>query len=228
MGTLFKDRVQRESCASLLELLRGDQDQCRKELLGSVDPKTYSGKFEPGQHNRCDGLKEEEKPSQGKEKRVCKCLYYFNSGLPTVCDPGKCVYAGRKRRVVGHYSIKDYEVPCRYTVRGSGIGNIDLLLEGPGEDGASTLYATEVKPPEGNPESLLRMIAEIITYTLDGFTYGGKKARRAIAFFEGSDQDREYAAQGETQVLKDLLKEAEISVFCFREEREGAYRICRL
>lgn len=220
---LFKDRTGDESYASLLAIWRKSSPERELDLLGVSDPKPYDGNFD---HKSCDGLKPEQKPSDGKEKRVCKCLYYYNRD-PSNCDRNpKCDYLLRKRRYriqPGEYSIKDYEVPAYAKV--TGVGNVDMILEA--KDGS--LYATEVKPPEDNPESILRMIAEIITYTLCDFKYKGKKARRAIAFFAGSDQETEYSQDKDNEDLKALLKEAKISVFCFREiEGEKAYRICKL
>ena len=59
---------------------------------------------------------------------------------------------------------------------GRSIGEIDLVLKQ-----GDILYATEVKPYKGNKETLLRMVAEILTYTAGDTqnTY-----QKAIAFFE--------------------------------------------
>lgn len=228
---LFKERTGEESYASFLALLRGDRTTCELELLGTANPTPFSGN---PKRSFCTGLGPEQKESDGKEKRVCKCLYYYNKD-PRNCDREQnknCDYLLRKRRYriqPGEYSIRDYEIPPYSGV--TGVGEVDLILEGPG----GTLYATEIKPPKDNSESLLRMIAEIVTYTLCGFKYEDKKTgehiktKRAIAFFEGSDQAKEYDQHKDNEDLRALLKEAEISVFCFQEiEGEKAYRICKL
>ena len=93
---------------------------------------------------------------------------------------------------------------------GDGIGEIDLLLEGDGK-----IYATEVKPPQGNSECILRMIAEILTYTLDS----DKDYRKAIAFFENTPQSKEYSAL--TPKVKELLTKASITVFQFSKSGDS-------
>lgn len=223
MSKLFKDRTSEESYASLLAIWRKGSPEREVDLLAVADPKPYSGSFD---HKSCDGLKPEKKPSDGKEKRVCKCLYYYNKD-PHNCDRNpECDYLQRERRYriqPGEYSIKDYEVPAYSKV--TDVGKVDMILEA--KDG--TLYATEVKPPEDNPESILRMIAEIITYTLCDFQYKGEKTHRAIAFFAGSDQEKEFNQDKNNKDLKALLDEAKISVFCFQEIKgEKAYKICKL
>lgn len=222
MSKLFKDRTNEESYASLLKLLRGDRTICELTLLGITDPMPYDGK---PNRSACSGLEPEKHESDWKEKRICKCLYYYNRRPLEPCHPN-CDYVvrDRRRRIQGEYTIKDYEIPA-YSGRIKDVGKVDMILEGPSGD----LYATEVKPPEGNPESLLRMIAEIVTYTLCGFKYEGKETQRAIAFFSGSDQEREYNLHKDDEDLKTLLEETAISVFCFQEvEEEKAYKICKL
>ncbi len=226
MSKLFKDRVAEESYASLLEHLRGDCAKCELELLGVIDPPAFHGKPE---RDACSGLGPEHSPSDGKEKRVCKCLYYYSKD-PRNCERHpECDYLVRGRRCRVHedsaYSVVDYEIPPYDKDKVPGVGNVDLILE----DRDGIFYATEVKPPEGNPESLLRMIAEIVTYTLCDFQYKGKETRRAIAFFADSDQAREYDRDKNDKNLKALLEEMDISVFCFQKtEGEKAYKICKL
>jgi len=91
-----------------------------------------------------------------------------------------------------------------------------LLIEGP-----EGIYATEVKPPQGNSECILRMIAEILTYTLDS----DKGYRKAIAFFENTPQSEEYSVL--TPKVKELLIRADIAVFQFVKSG-NAYTIQKL
>lgn len=231
-SNLIKDNVSHETYASLLELWQTDVATREKKFLGITDPVLFGDDFT---HDTCDGLAPETEPSEdeekSKEKRICKCLYYYTK------DPGNCachpncdyILRGKRRRISkdSEYSIVDYEVPPYKDDRMQHIGEVDLILKGP--DG--TLYATEVKPPKGSPETLRRMIAEIMTYTLGGFTYKGEEPRRGIAFFAGSRQSRAYARDKKKPELETLLKKADISVFCFQKiEKEGetAYKICKL
>ena len=107
----------------------------------------------------------------------------------------------------------DYEVPAYFY--GKGIGEIDLIIS----DG-KTQYATELKPYQGNEETLLRMIAEIMTYTI-GFPSG--KYAKAIAFFEGTKQAAEF--EETIPEIRELLTKADITVFCFEKAGGKTYRI---
>jgi len=70
-------------------------------------------------------------------------------------------------------------------------------------------------------ECILRMIAEILTYTLDS----NKGCRKAIAFFENTPQSEEYNAL--TPKVKALLIRADIAVFQFVKSGD-AYTIQKL
>ncbi len=189
-----------------------------KILFGTETPDLYSnhGAYRPGQHNHCVGLNTE----RFTEKRLCKCMYYLNSIHTKRCD--NCAFRDRFD-VVGNYKITDYEVPAFYY--GNDIGEIDLIIS----DG-NIHYATEVKPYKGNNETLLRMIAEIMTYT-EG--YPERKYKKAIAFFERNCDDGEETAQQKEYEAADptllaLLKKADITVFRFEKVSEKAYKICKL
>ena len=86
-----------------------------------------------------------------------------------------------------------------------------------------TRYATELKSYKGNEEKLLRMIAEIMTYTI-GYPTG--KYVKAIAFFEGTKQAAEF--EKAAPEIKELLTKANITVFRLEKTGEKAYQICRL
>ncbi len=196
----------------------GGTPTLRKLLCGTETPDLYSnhGTYQPGQHNHCVGLNSE----RYTEKRLCKCMYYLNSRHSKRCD--KCAFQDCFE-IVGDYQITDYEVPAYYY--GDGIGEIDLIIS---KD--NIYYATEVKPYKGNNETLLRMIAEIMTYT-EGYPAG--TYQKAIAFFEKNRDDGKKTKQQEEYEAADpalfaLLKKADITVFRFEEVSEKAYRICKL
>lgn len=222
---LFKERITLTNYETLIKELSDAMDsgtEVLTELLfGTKTPDLYSnhGTYQCGQHNRCSGLSFS-KNRNFTEKRLCKCLFYRNENYPMACE--KCGFPERFK-VMGDYSIVDYEVPAFYY--GDGIGEIDLVIS----DG-EVCYATEVKPYKGNKETLLRMIAEIMTYT-EGYPVGTYK--KAIAFFEKNRDDGEKTAQQkEYEVAKStffaLLKKADITVFRFEEVGEKAYQICKL
>ena len=96
-------------------------------------------------------------------------------------------------------------------------------------DGAD-YYATEVKPYKNNKETLLRMIAEIMTYT-DGYKEGVYK--KPLHFFEKNCDDGSVTSQQREYDEKELetselIKKADITVFRFEITGENEFRICRL
>ena len=211
---LFKDLINKTSysmqIAELDRAIEEGEDALKRLLLGTENPDLYEnhGKYKDGQHNRCGGLGS----NTFGEKRLCKCLYYFNGQFRRQEECENCLYKDRYS-IVGACRITDYEVPAYYYV--PDVGNIDLILNG--------TYATEVKPYINNDESLLRMVAEIITYTL-GFPEG--KYKKAIAFFEGTAQEQEYKEN--VPAMMNLLKKADITVFRFEKRGESTFEICKL
>ena len=220
---LFKERITRTGYnAQILALSNAIADgteALKKLLLGTEAPDTYEGhgNYELGQHDNCEGFTS----SRPTEKRFCKCLFFLNGDSAKQCE--KCKYHERFALVGNEYQIKDYEVPSFYY--GDGIGEIDLVIQE-----GNVLYATEVKPYKGNSETLLRMVAEIMTYTLG---YPNGKYKKAIAFFEKNRETKSKTKQQEEydaihSSLVALLKTADITVFRFEEAGEKAYKICKL
>lgn len=220
--SLFKERITLTNYDNLIKELSAAIDDgttaLTKLLFGTQTSDLYSnhGNYQPEQHRHCAGLVGD----RYTEKRLCKCIYYRNSTYSKHCD--KCEFLNRFD-IIGEYQITDYEVPAFYY--GDGIGEIDLIIT---ENDVQ--YATEVKPYKGNNETLLRMVAEIMTYT-EG--YPERKYKKAIAFFkknrdtnEITTQQKEY--ETENSNLLELLKKADITVFRFEEVNEKAYRICKL
>ena len=219
---LFKDRItkssRKEMTKELITAINTGNEAVHKLLFGSTDIDEYSnhGKYKKGRHEYCSKLSGD----SFTEKRLCRCMYYKNSNHETECE--LCGYRERFK-VTGDYQIIDYEVPAFYY--GDGIGEIDLVIS----DGVDC-YATEVKPYKNNKETLLRMIAEIMTYT-DGYTEGVYK--KAIAFFEKNCDDGSFTSQQREYDEKeletsDLIKKADITVFRFEIAGENEFRICRL
>ncbi len=153
------------------------------------------------------------------ERRLCKCLYYTNidKEVKTRCDVCKL----RDRQSEGYHAILTGNFKVIYyefvpTNKGRGIGNVDLILAD-----ESFAYLTEVKPPRGNDETLLRMLLEIETYyrvTLQGKQYEDivkdKPLRKAILFFKDSPQYKAYYDSSCGVNTKKLLKKFGITVFC--------------
>ena len=207
----FKDCIRKgyseKQAEQILQVL-DNGDKLRDLLLGTAKYWPYAGDYMVGNHTECTGTT----TATPTEKRTCRCLYYFNSDHTKHCDA--CKYQQGRCCIKGDYRIKDYEVPAYYD--GDGIGEIDLLIED-----SESIYATEVKPPQGNSECILRMITEILTYTLDS----DKGYRKAIAFFENTPQSEEYGVLAPK--VKELLIRADIAVFQFVKSG-NAYTIQKL
>ena len=214
---LFKDKITKKEYTVLVkELLNAidmGEDVLKKFLLGCENPALYSshGTYQEEGHDHCGGLK----GNRFTEKRFCKCLYYRNGKYYNSEECRECDFADRFD-ITGNYRITDYEVPAYFY--GKGIGEIDLIIS----DG-KTQYATELKPYKGNEETLLRMIAEIMTYTI-GYPTG--KYIKAIAFFEGTKQAAEF--EEAVPEIKELLTKANITLKKKKKTGEKAYKICRL
>lgn len=217
--TLFKDRITKSDykalVAKLTRAVEAGDDALKLLLFGASEPDLYEnhGSYVFGQHNHCGGLK----GYSFTEKRLCKCLYYFNGEYRRPAECEKCDFQERYY-LAGQYRIADYEVPAYYYA--PGVGEIDLVLTD-SESGVS--YAAEAKPDQGNDETLLRMVAEILTYTLG---YPAEMYQKAIIFFSGTPQQEEYD-RAEPD-MRALLKKAGITVFRFKNRGSQKYEICRL
>lgn len=223
-STLFKDKIiltdyEKMTEALLAAISVNDENALKNFLFGSTALEEYTahGKYREGQHNRCSGFTADSAPGRYTEKRECKCLYYRNGKYYRAEKCNNCIFKD-EFRLKGNFTIADYEVPAFYY--GKNIGEIDLIIS----DGIN-LYATEAKPVAGNDETLLRMIAEIITYTAG---YPKDKYKKAIVFFENTSQEKEYKSLKDSSGIKRLIKAADITVFQFRKDEEGCYTLCKL
>ena len=141
-------------------------DYMKKELIGSESQRVRQNQLK--NRDYCHGCE----TYRLTEKRICRCMYYFNNGSrQEYCKNCKL---DSKWKNIGTIRIVDYEVPTTHIT--SQVGRIDLLLEVNGKE-----YGAELKTIR-NRETLSRMVAEALTYNLD------KKTLPAIAVFEGSYQ----------------------------------------
>ena len=175
--------------------------------LDSLEPN--SQKHNPV-HKKC-GYKIGVDSEEPNEKRICRCMYYFNNGnaeQETVCET--CNIGWKSRKNISDYKILDHEVPMPTVSKG--VGGIDLVLQDLNNPG--DIYATEVKP-EDSDESIPRMIAEILTYcemtgyqiVNDGETIPVKPA---ICFFKGSKQYQDFFNMDDMPAIHKLLKEIKV------------------
>lgn len=104
-------------------------------------------------------------------------MNYYDKSNPTC----QACSLERKWNNVGEYKVIDYEVPTDFVV--DKVGGIDLLIK----DKHGNKYATELKP-EGSKETLVRMIAEILTYA----ALKEEEYKPAICFFKDSVQCKDF------------------------------------
>lgn len=220
--SMFKDKADinhrnkvdyTNNLAILADAVRGGRQVLRTLLMdGNVE--TYSHSPD---HTVC--TYSPEKSPRVTEKRLCRCIYFLNNSSVDDQQKSKCAackFPLSKLRLDGGYHIEDYEVasPCN---KHSGI---DLIWSRSGE-----LYAVEVKPANST-ETILRMAAEILTYTLslaENDKYG--KAVPAICFYQKtsdgklSAQWREYLAWMDNEDFKTITEC--VRVFYFTQDSDS-------
>lgn len=129
-------------------------------------------------HKKCEGCGSDRKT----EKRICRCMYYYNQNRwPKKCEKEKnsCqIFAKWINK--GKIEVIQYEWPTEYVLKK--VGGIDLILR----DQSGVEYGVEVKP-YGSKETVSRMVAEILSYTI-GTPFNGIAIKPAIAVFAGSEQ----------------------------------------
>lgn len=152
-------------------------------------------------HKYCDYKKTDS--NRITEKRICRCMYYFNSSKNEKCK--NCLFS-LKWKNESEYEIINYEVPMPKVVKKT--GGIDLLLKSKNNN---KIFATEVKP-EYSTETLVRMIAEILTYCeISKYhleNYG--KIIPSICFFKYSKQWEDYEIYKNNPHFKILMKKVQI------------------
>lgn len=200
---LFKDNEdinrrskQEEQLNKLADMIRNGDYQ---EQLLPKPRYPYDHKFD---HSHCDFSSESSE--RVTEKRICRCWNFYNkANRDAKCDT--CPFQFKKKNV-GGIKIVDFEVPTKFNI--AKLGGIDWLLKD-GDD----IFATEVKPPKST-ETLVRMIAEILTYTID-FDY-----KPAICFFTDSKQHCDYKKYKDNPDFQYIIKQTGIRVLCITCDEE--------
>jgi len=143
--------------ADAIRASEAEPDALRALILKGLD--TSDGRNHNPNHNSCDYKNSVN--DRVTEKRICRCMFYYNRPATNSEQKIRCSECNFKARWenISDYQIIDYEVPMN-TVTQS-VGGIDLILKSQGMD---MLYAVELKPPNSK-ETLVRMVAEILTYT---------------------------------------------------------------
>ena len=180
-----------------------DKKKLKEEFLPRSAIKLSNGK-EPKEHypkhNGCSSIRKQDS-TKLTEKRICRCMYYYKD------TSKKCLHCllETKWRNIGNIQITNYEWPTKHVYKN--VGGMDLILD--------NTYAVEVKP-QGSTETLTRMFAEIMTYTLD--CAAGYKP--AICFFENSQQMKDFEKYRNNPDLQFIIKF--IKVFYFKIIKTGS------
>lgn len=167
-----------------------------------------------------------------EEKRLCRCLVCYNEESKSAqCD--ECALKDEEfyAKPVKNATFIDFEVPVS-NKRNDQIGRIDLLMT---DKNNNDLYCVEFKP-YWNVESLLRMVAEIITYTyvLDNDRTNFEKKynpekkykpyKKAIMFMENSEQWKQWTDKNYRHFacdrLREIIKKEDITVFCLKLDND--------
>ena len=152
-------------------------------------------------HTQCT-MPDAANQTQITEKRICRCWNYYNKGSNVQCNDCKF---GFKRKNVGDIAIVDYEVPTVFSMEQ--LGGIDWLLKKEND-----VIAAEVKPPNSS-ETIVRMIAEILTYTI------GTNYIPAICFFKTnmygnlSKQYVDYIKVKDSDAFRDIQASTGLEIF---------------
>lgn len=153
---LCKDRKEFNHRSEISQNLRELADTvCKENYVTDLLSDTIEHYSHKDKHEKCDiDIKGSGKVT---EKRICCCWNYYNKNI----HPEKCADCNFKfiKKNIGKIKILDYESPTPFKIKG--LGGMDWLLDYNGEK-----IAAEVKPPNSS-ETIVRMIAEILTYTID-------------------------------------------------------------
>ncbi len=161
-------------------------------------------------HSKCAGKISDDT----KEKTICRCMYHYNSTNTDKSACKSCSLKPKWHNVSNDVDILEYEFPT--TKKYENVGGMDLIFEYKRQ-----IYACEIKP-ENSTETLARMFAEILTYTLDTKRLEQesfmkkRKPKPAIGFFENSKQHKEFDKY-KTELKEDMDIICEkISVFIIK------------
>lgn len=175
--TINQRRSQLANINILADLVKDLEKRKVTHFNGDKEKKEHNPKREKCDYKNSD---DSDKNIRTTEKRMCRCMYYYNLRRNEERCNQNCNYP-EKWMNISPYTIEDYEYPSKYVNKG--IGGVDLLIHK--ED---KKYVVEIKP-ERSTETIVRMIAEILTYVMD---VNFKDYEPAICFFKDSKQDKDY------------------------------------
>jgi len=214
---LYKDKQElnrksalRNSMKEIAELVERAGGVCNRKSRSVLIDELLNGAESQQEHipnhDGCSGCKDD----TVNEKRICRCMYYYMK-KPETCKECKIKEKWNK---VGAIEVIDYERPTKCVLKN--VGGMDLIIK----DGEQR-YAVEVKPSDSD-ETLARMFAEILTYTIEmDEEVEEKNIKPAIGFFEGSEQMKQYMElKAENNVHLELI-EKHVKVYYFKTKKNS-------
>ena len=172
-----------------------------------LDEKFITDKIKKANHQECE--MKQNPTSTVTEKRICRCMKYY--GTNSFCN--SCPLNDKYHNVSTEYVIFDAEMPTHKVIKSC--GGIDLVITK--KNNSRAKFAVEVKPPKSK-ETLVRMIAEIYTYTAEPEF---KKYKKAIGFFKDSKQHKDYEKYKNTTYFKNVTRNIAIFMFETLPKKNG-------
>lgn len=206
-----------KALADALEKRKEDEDAFAQFLLEGqkFDPCDHSG----ADHSVCTHLNNN--TSTVTEKRICRCMRFYGEAECSMA--AECLFPVKRRNDTSKlFKIVDYEQPTPY--KAAKLGGIDLVWEWKGKK-----YAVEVKPPNSD-ETLIRMVAEILTYTWHDpryqpaicfFKYKCKLSKDAKTYEvtqELSEQAKEFRRYRDNDDFKTMMKHVHLFWFSMDDD----------
>ncbi len=153
-------RMRMEALKVLKEICENGYTDEKKDvvyLTKKLRVKDPSEKKTNPKHNKCAAYYKE-CDVENREKSICRCMFYYDE-KKTKCK-SSCKLKRKWHHLNDGIEIIDYETPMEKKI--DGVGNIDLRIKYKDKE-----YGVEVKPPKNNDETISRMVAEAMTYTID-------------------------------------------------------------
>lgn len=202
-----------ENCRILYDnILKAEANNTFNEIF--LDESLMTIKKHKPSHDKCSMKTTDSKKIT--EKRICRCMFYYNKDKDKCF---KCPLVKKYNNISKNYEVVEAEKPMEHVIKTC--GGIDIVIK---DKKDNTLYAVEVKPPKSD-ETIVRMVAEIYTYTTDFKDY-----KKAIGFFEGSTQEKDYNRYYDNEYFKNIVDKVTVFKFVEKENKNGIvdFEIVRL
>lgn len=166
-----------------------DDTEIANELLGGEN--RQRSHTNPDRDRGCGQIMNN--TTRSTEKRMCRCMFYKNEKQSI--SRTSCQFCALSEKWTlapdSRFSIIGYEVPMER--ERAGLGGVDLVIAD--RRNPPQAYALEIKPARSK-ETLVRMVAEILTYfpfmNDKGLDTDRRHTHPGIAFFANSSQSEDF------------------------------------